>query len=194
MRLFEYIQQLWQATYRLMVHPRRHWNLVQQSADFQSGSFRRFMLPWLFVLVLAVFLGSWCFESRYGFLLTDTLIKAVRKVILIVVSFLGANMMIYEISRIYKVPVSFEFSRKMAIYATIPLILALTVTALFPFAYIFGLSGFYALYLVYNALNYLYQVHWIRNAKYLIVLLGLLLMSFIFIAYLLSILTALIIY
>lgn len=177
-----------------MFHPGQHWQTVKQETDFYGGKFRFFLLPWIVLLAMAIFMGSLIFESKYGFLFVDTLIRAVRKMLVVVLSFLGGNMLIYEISRIYRVPVSFETSRKIALYASLPLVLSMIFTALFPFAYIAGLAGFYALYLVYSAVHHLYQVHWLRNLKYLSVLLSMLFVSFVFIAYALSKLTALIIY
>lgn len=194
MKAFNYIIQLWQASYVLLFSPRIHWQKVKHETDFQGGSFRRFLLPWLALLLVAVFLGSFWFESTYGFLFADTLIKAIRKILIVVLSFWGAIILIYEISRVFRVPVSFEISRKIALYASLPVILSMMFTALFPFAYIAGLAGFYALFVVYSAVNQLYKVHLSRNIKYLSVMLSMLFAVYALVAYLLSKLTAIIIY
>jgi len=194
MKPIVYLKKLFDVTLHMVLQPKKNWEKMQNEQDFQSGSFRRFFLPWLALYFVAVIIGNFLFESEYGFLFSDALIKASRKVLVFVLALWSSNILIYEISRKYKVPVSFEISRKISTYALLPLLLVLMLTALFPFADIIGLLGFYSLYMVYSALQYLYQVNFYRNSAYLIILLLFLFLGYAFIALILSKLTALIIY
>lgn len=188
------MQELFNETYQMVLQPKKHWERVQNEQDFESGSFRRVFLPWLALLFFSVIIGNLVFESTYGFLFTDAVIKASRKVLVLILVLWSSNILIYEVSRIFRVPVSFEISRKIATYALITLLLVLMLTALFPFADIIGILGLYSLYIAYSALHNLYQVNFERNSPYLTTLLIFLFLGFAFISFILSKLTALIIY
>jgi hypothetical protein len=147
----------------------------------------------LFVFI-AVFIGDLIFESEYGFLFWDTLIKATRKIILLLLTLIASNMLLYEISRGFKIPIAFEESRKITIYSMLPLVLLAIVTGFFPFFDVVGIFAFYCFYLAYSGLNVLFGVQLQRNYSFLIILAGFVFFTYFFLAFLLTKLTALIIY
>ncbi|MFA9391059.1 MAG: Yip1 family protein [Prolixibacteraceae bacterium] len=194
MKAVDYIKKMLDESFRVMLNPKKHWKDVNTSADLLEMGWFMFYLPGFLLVFLAIFLGDLLFESEYGFLFTDTIIKAIRKVLHLSLMLWAANMLIFEISKSFHVPVSHENSRKMASYALLPVLFVTIVAGLFPFMDIVGLVGFYSLYLVYSALNLLYDIHFKKNTSYVIVLLSSLFLAFAFIGFLLSKLTALIIY
>lgn len=194
MRAIEYILRLLHESYQIIVAPSNHWQKVKESDDLLNNGWLGFYLPGIAMVILAVFIGDLMFESEYGFLLSDTLIKASRKVLTLGLVLLASNMLIYEISRIHHVPVSYEESRKIATYAMLPFLISTVVTSLFPFMDIFGILSFYSLYLVYVALNKLYDIVFRKHIRYLTILVASLFLAYVSIALLLTKLTALIIY
>lgn len=183
-----------EESYQIILYPGNHWKKVKESEVILDKGWLKFYLPGLLLVFLAVMLGDFIFESEYGFLFNDTLIKASRRVVLLSLMVLAANMLIYETSRIFRVPVSYEDSRKIAAYSILPLVLIYTITGLFPFMDIIGILAFYSLFLVYSALHNLYGIELKKQLSYITILLSLLFIAYAIIALLLTKLTALIIY
>ena len=194
MKPIDYITTLLKESYRIIVYPGNHWRSVKDSKDLLNNSWVRFYVPGLLLAFLAVMIGDLIFESEYGFLLMDTIIKASRKVVVLGLLLLASNMIIYEISRIFHVPVSYEDSRKIASYSMLPVLISTIITSLFPFMDIIGILAFYSLYLVYSALHNLYGIDIKRQINYIAILLSMLFLAFALIALLMTKLTALIIY
>lgn len=194
MKLINYLKDIFQEVIRILLYPQNHWLRVRAEKDFITGGFRRFFVPGLVLVVVAVFFGDLLFESEYGFLFKDTLIKATRKVLILILTLFASNMIIYEVSRLFKVPMEFESARKIATYSMLPVVLMTMLIGLFPFLDILGIMSLYSLYLLYNAVHVLCEVKLQKNLSYVSLLLGSVFLAYVFIAYLLSILTALIIY
>lgn len=194
MKPLDYITNLLNESVRILLNPSKHWNNEDESNNLMQIGMVRLYLPGLIIVFLAVLLGDLLFESEYGFLLGDTLVKATRKVLFLGLMLWAAYMLIYEISKLFHVPVSIDNSRRIATYSMLPILLVYIVIGLFPFMDIVGIFGFYSLYLVYTALSGLYEIHINRNTSYVLILLSLLFLAFAFIGFLLNKLTALIIY
>ncbi|MDA3929882.1 MAG: YIP1 family protein [Prolixibacteraceae bacterium] len=194
MKLVEYVVEIFEESLRIIFYPKLHWLRVKAERDVISGGFRKFFVPGILFVFIAVFIGDLIFESEYGFLFWDTLIKATRKIILLLLTLIASNMLLYEISRGFKIPIAFEESRKITIYSMLPLVLLAIVTGFFPFFDVVGIFAFYCFYLAYSGLNVLFGVQLQRNYSFLIILAGFVFFTYFFLAFLLTKLTALIIY
>lgn len=181
-------------SFTVLTRPGEIWESRIKQNPGEKAIFMRFFFPGLFIVFLSVMAGDLLFESRYGFLFTDSLIKAIRKLLILVMSYFAAIMILYEVSRWYRVPVGFDTSKRIVIYSMLPVVLLTIVTSIFPFLDIIGILGLYSLYLIYTALISIYEIKPLRNISYLSLLLGGIFMAFVLISLLLSKLTALIIY
>lgn len=178
----------------ILVQPVKFWQGIKTDKNSINGVFSRFFLTGLVLIFLAIIIGDVIFESEYGWLMKDTLIKASRMVVFLLLAFFATTMIMYEVSRKFRIPVEFETARKITIYSMLPLVLVTIVTGVFPFLDVLGLISFYSLYLIYIALITLFELKPHRNITYFVVLLSSIFISYFLIAWLLSKLTALIIY
>lgn len=194
MQLGKLLIELAEESYLIIIHPSEYWKAKKNKQEEAKGVFLRFFLPGLILIFLAIVLGDFLFESEYGLLIKDTLIKALRKVLILGMSFFASTILLYEISRLHKIPVSFEAARKIIIYSMVPLVIITMVIGLFPFLDILGILGFYSYYLLYSALISIYEIKPKRNETYLVLLMGSSFIAHLFITFLFSKLTALIIY
>ena len=194
MRPGKLLVELAEESYHIILYPSVYWKAKKNDQEEAKGVFIRFFLPGLILIFLAIVLGDFLFESEYGLLIKDTLIKALRKVLILVMSFFASTMLLYEISRMYKIPIGFDAARKITIYSMIPLVIMTIMIGLFPFLDVLGVLGFYSYYLLYSALVSVYEINPKRNVTYMVLLMGSTFLSFLVIAFLLSKLTALIIY
>ncbi|MGF7141214.1 Yip1 family protein [Roseimarinus sediminis] len=178
----------------LLTRPGEIWESRIKQNQNEKAIFMRFFFPGLLIVFLSVMVGDLLFESRYGFLFTDSLIKAVRKLLILLMSYFAAIMILYEVSRWYRIPVGFDTSKRIVVYSMLPVVLLTILTSIFPFFDLIGILGLYSFYLVYSALISIYEIKPLRNISYLSLLLGGMFMAFVLISFLLSKLTALIIY
>lgn len=194
MNLANQLIKIFQESSRFLLNPKKHWERVKEDKDLIEDGIRKFFVLGLVLLVLASVLGDFLFESQYGFILKTTIIKLVRKILLLALALLAGNMLLYELSRIFRIPVGFETSRKIVTYSMLPLVAVTIVTSLFPFLDVIGIVSIYSFYLVYSALNTLFDVKLENNLSYIASLLISMFVAYGIIALLLSKLTALIIY
>ena len=194
MRTGKLLVELAEESYRLILYPINYWKAKKNNEEDVKGVFVRFFLPGMILIFLAIVLGDILFESRYGLLLQDTLIKAARRVLILVMSFFASTMLLYEISRIHRIPVDFDSARRLTIYSMMPQVLITIVTGLFPFLDVLGVLGLYSYYLLYCALFSLYGISLRRNVSYLIILVFSSFLAYLLIVFLINKLTALIIY
>lgn len=178
----------------LLLQPKRYWLGIKKNENSMTGIFMKFFVPGLFLIFVAIVIGDVIFESEYGLLLIDTLIKATRRIMLLLLTFFAATMLLYEVSRKFNIPVGFETARKIVIYSMTPLVLITIVTGIFPFLDVIGILGLYSFYLIYTALITIFEIKPFRNISYMVILFFSILIVYAFIAYILSKLTALIIY
>lgn len=179
---------------RVIVKPEQHWQRVKADNTYFPGVFSRFFFPGLVMVFMSVILGTLLFNSSYGFLLVDTLIKAFREVLLVLMTFIASTMILYEVSRWYRIPIGFETARRLIIYSMLPLFAVTIATNVFPFLSYLEILSFYSYYVLYMALTTIYEISPYRKMGYLIVLVAGISLAYIVIALLLSILTALIVY
>ena len=194
MKLVNYLKELFNETIRIILNPKKHWLRVKAERDFIEGGFRRFFVPGLVLLIVACLVGDLLFNSEYGFVLMNSVIKIIRRLLLLVLTMLASNMIMYEVSRMFKVPMGFETSRKIIVYSMMPLVLVTIFISLFPFFDVVSILSMYGFYQVYMALRILYGINMERNLPYVAMLFFCLFGSYAIIGLLLNRLTALIIY
>lgn len=194
MKQVKYVKELFEESIRIILNPKKHWVRVKAERDLIEGGFRKFFVPGFVLLIIACLIGDLIFESEYGFVIQNSIIKIVRKVLLLLLTMLASNMIMYELARMFKVPMEFETSRKVIVYSMMPLVLVTILISLFPFLDVVGIVSLYGFYQIYVALNVLYGITLERNLSFISLLLLCLFGSYVIIAFLLNRLTALIIY
>lgn len=178
----------------LIIRPKQQWIKVINDKRKEQGVFLNLFFPGLILILVTVLLGSFLFESTYGFLFKYAVIKSVRAVLLVFTTFITSTLILYEVSRWYKVPIDFETSRRLVVYSMLPYVFITIICGLFPFLTFLRLASFYSFYLLYSGLVTIYNINPYRKIAYLSVLFISMLLAFILVSYFLSLLTALIVY
>ena len=181
-------------SFYIMLRPEQHWQKIKTDSTYNPGVFSRFFFPGLVMIFVSVIIGTLLFNSSFGFLPIDTMIKALREVLLVLMTFVASTMILYEVSRWYHIPMGFETARRVIIYSMLPFFAISIITGFFPFLTYLEIFSIYSFYLLYLALTTIYEITPYRKMGYLIILFAGILLSYIVIALLLSILTALIVY
>lgn len=188
------IVEIFKEIIALIIRPKQQWIKVINDKIKEKSVFVNLFLPGLLLVFIAVILGSLLFESTYGFMLKYALVKSVRAVLSILMTFIASTMILYEVSRWYKVPIEFETSRRLVIYSMLPYVFITIICGLFPFLTFLRLASFYSFYLLYSGLVAIYEINPYRKIAYLSVLFIIMLLALILVSYLLSLLTVLIVY
>lgn len=180
--------------YELLLHPAEFWKDYKTNDEKPHGLFLCFLTPGLVSVFLLVFIGEMLFDSLYGILYFDILIKALREVLILVSVYFVSHIVIYYLSQMFGLPMQKDTSRTIAAYTMTPLFLVSMFTGLFPFLGFLDFFSIYSLYLAYTAVHYLFEVNFVRNATYLTMLLAALFVGFTAVYIILTKLTAIIFY
>jgi|APHig6443717497_1056834.scaffolds.fasta_scaffold84814_2 hypothetical protein len=137
----------------LLLSPKQHWNMVKSGKNYSSLILRRFFIPGLLIILIFIPLGDFLFNSEYGYLWKDSLIKALLKVLLILFIFLASRILLFEVSKAFNIDISTAAVKRITIYSVMPAIFSGIVTGLLPFFYLGGVFPWYGLYLAYVGIN-----------------------------------------
>lgn len=192
--MFKQLSQFIKQGFSIMISPEKHWTTINADKNEDERVFNHFFVPGLVLVFLSVILGEFIFDASFGFVLKDALIRAFRILLLLLMTFIASTMILYEVSRWYKIPIGFDTSKRLIIYAMFPLFLALIITGAFPFLYLVNVLSLYFFYLVFVGVRIVADVDVVRKPMFFIALFTLLVGAYLIIALLLSILTALIVY
>ena len=185
---------MFNESFRVIVNPSEQWSILKNKSDSRIPLFSRLLIPWLLILLISVIIGKLLFRSAYGIILTDVLVVAVRKTLLLIMTFLASIMILYETSRKFRIPIGFETSRRIVAYSMLPLIMVAVLTALFPFLRLAGLAAFYSLYLLYIAPQKMYEIDPVKNLNFYLILITGTFLSYLIISILLHKLTVFILF
>lgn len=194
MNLVDFIKELATESINILLQPKKYWLGIKYNKNATVSVFTKIFLPGLVFIFFSIVIGDVFFESEYGLLFNDTLIKATRVVLLLLFVCFASTMLMYEISRIFNIAVTFDNARKIVIYSMMPLVLVTILIGVFPFLSAIEALGLYSFYLIYTATVTVFDIKPNRNIPYLVILISSIFVAYILIAYLLSKLTALIIY
>ena len=137
----------------LLLKPKQHWDMVKSGKNYSTLILRRFMIPGLIIILIFIPLGDFLFNSEFGFLLKDSLIKALLKVLLILLIFIASRIFLFEVSKAFNIEISTAAVKRITIYAVMPAIFSAIVTGLFPFLYLGGIFPWYGFYLAFIGIN-----------------------------------------
>ncbi len=183
-----------QKSIELILYPKKFWtkfNVLQQEGQ---SAFNQYFVPGIIVVFISVVIGEVLFNSVYGVLWFDILVKAVRKILVLSFVFVLSYFILYRVSRMKGIPIEKIVSRRIVIYSMTPVLYASAVTGLFPFLSFLGLFSFYSLYLVCLAMCELYDIKLQRNASYVAMVMSGIFIGYAVIYVILTKLTALIVY
>lgn len=183
-----------QKSIELILYPKKFWakfNVLQQEGQ---SAFNQYFVPGIIVVFISVVIGEVLFNSVYGVLWFDILVKAVRKILVLSFVFILSYFILYRVSRMKGIPIEKIVSRRIVIYSMTPVLYASAVTGLFPFLSFLGLFSFYSLYLVCLAMCELYDIKLQRNASYVAMVMSGIFIGYAVIYVILTKLTALIVY
>lgn len=133
----------------LFFRPRLHWEMIKSGRNNSTLVLRKFLLPGLIIIFFFSQLGDLIFNSEYGYLWKDSLIKASLKVVLLLFVFIVSQTVILEVSKLFHVEVSKAITKRVSIYSMMPAIMTSIVTGLLPFLNLGGFLPWYGLYIAY---------------------------------------------
>ncbi len=188
------IQSILNDVARIFKPGKNQWKNSNIDDAGYSKTITRSLIIWLVIVFTATIAGEMLFNSPYGILFIDVLIKASRRVLLLFMVFLASTMIFYEVSRWHNIPAGFETSRRVVAFAIIPTFLLSAFTGLFPSLGMLNIFSLYSLFLLFNAPIRIFSIKPEKNIRYLAILLSSIFLLYIFIWFLLQKLTALIIY
>lgn len=128
-----------------MLTPADFWKKQKDEAEDSKTLWLTFQLPILLTLALAVFMGE--FFSRTDFFLEYPLLKALREIVLFVLTYLLGVYLSTGLMKSFGAKKNAELVRILVIYSMTPLLLVSVVTGLFPFLYVLDIAGLYSFYL-----------------------------------------------
>ena len=76
MNIGSLLKEIFNEGARVLYNPRKHWIMVKHDRDAFSGVFTKFLVPSLILVFFSVIVGDLMFESEYGWIIQDSLIKA----------------------------------------------------------------------------------------------------------------------
>ncbi|HKK80950.1 MAG TPA: YIP1 family protein [Prolixibacteraceae bacterium] len=183
-----------QKSIELIVYPKHFWKKFNTLQQEGQSAFNLYFVPGIIVVFIAVVIGEILFNSVYGVLWFDILVKAVRKILVLSFVFVLSYTILYHISRMRGIPIQKIVSRRIVIYSMTPVFYASVITGLFPFLSFLGLFSFYSLYLVCLSMCELYEIEIQRNASFVAMLMSGIFIGYAIIYITLTKLTALIVY
>ena len=142
----------------IITEPRKHWQTLKEREATGFMMLNQLLLPSMVLVFIAAFLGESLFNSEYGILLIDGLVRASRKVLAIILSYYVSIWIVYETARNYKARPDFEDARKIAFYSIVPAIVSSIVVGLLPFIEIFDLFSLYGLFVAWEGIHVLFDV------------------------------------
>jgi hypothetical protein len=149
MNLVKLIKKIFNETMFLFFRPRLHWEMIKSGKNQSTLVLRKFILPGLILIFIFSQLGDFIFNSEYGYLWKDSLIKATLKIILLLFVFIISRILTYEVSKLFQVEISKGIIKRVAIYSIMPAIMTGIVTGLLPFLNLGGFLPWYGLYIAY---------------------------------------------
>lgn len=149
MNLIKLIKKIFRETMFLFFRPKLHWEMIKSGKNQSTLVLRKFILPGLILIFIFSPLGDLIFNSEYGFLWKDSLIKATLKIILLLFIFIISRILTYEVSKLFQVEISRGIIKRVAIYSIMPAIMTGIVTGLLPFLNLGGFLPWYGLYIAY---------------------------------------------
>jgi hypothetical protein len=183
-----------QKSIELIIYPKHFWKKFNALQQEGQSAFNQYFVPGIIVVFLSVVIGEVLFNSVYGVLWFDILVKAVRKILVLSFVFVLSYVILYHVSHKKGIPIEKNVSRRIIIYSMTPVLYASVVTGLFPFLGFLGLFSFYSLYLICLAMCELYDIKLQRNASYVAMLISGIFIGYAVIYIIFTKLTALIVY
>ncbi len=129
---------------QVLINPKLFWVDKKVKLDSQSKLTWGFLIPILFIVAIAVFLGEF---FRYSDFYTGTaLLKSLRIVVLFLLQYFIAVFFTNELIKTFGGEKSISVSRNLVAYSLTPLLFVSIVTGLIPFLYVVGILGLYSCY------------------------------------------------
>jgi len=153
MNLIKLIKKIFDETMFLFFRPKLHWEMIKSGKNQATLVLKKFLLPGLVLIFIFSPLGDFIFNSKYGFLWKDSLIKASMKIILLLFIFIISQFLTYEVSKLFHVEISRGIIKRVSIYSIMPAIMTGIVTGLLPFLNLCGFLPWYGLYIAYLGIN-----------------------------------------
>lgn len=130
-------------TKELILNPKGFWE-GQKETDTGESLFIGYLVPILFILSLAVFIGE--FFRRSDFFFEYPILKAIREILLFVFQYFIGVFLTAELMKTFGGEKNTEVARELVVFSMIPLMLVSIVTGLFPFLYVLDIVGLYSFY------------------------------------------------
>jgi len=169
---------------KLILLPRQFWKEKKFEQISRGALFTGYFLPLLILTSLAVFSGELLSGSRMYVIFP--LMKAVRKVVLILLMYIISYITIRVLVDIIHRGCNQNEIHKLTIFSVIPFILVSVITGLFPFLYVINVLGLYSFYIFWTGITELTDLTDKRYNKYIFAAASVLFVSFILLSIFLS--------
>lgn len=153
MNLINLIKKIFNETMFLFFRPRLYWEMIKSGRNNSTLVLRRFLFPGLIIIFIFSQLGDLIFNSKYGYLWKDSLIKASLKVVLFLFIIIVSRILILQVSKLFHIEISNGIAKRISIYSMMPAIMTGIVTGLLPFLNLGGFLPWYGLYIAYLGIN-----------------------------------------
>lgn len=168
---------------QLIINPRGFWE-GRKDEDEKSSLFVSYLLPLLFVLAIAVFVGE--FFRRSDFFFEYPILKAVREILLFVLQYFIGVFFTKELMKTFGGKKDVAVARKLVAFSMIPLFIVSIITGLFEYFNILKVLGFYSFYLFWIGAEVLVELPKEKEYKFSMMVIFINLLSFSFLGWLLS--------
>ncbi len=168
---------------QLIINPKGFWS-DKKDEEGTASLFVLYLLPILFVLAIAVFMGE--FFRRSDFFFEYPVLKAVRVITLFVLQYFIAVFFTKELMKTFGGEKNVVVARKLVAFSMIPLLLVAIVTGLFEYFNVLKVLGFYSFYIFWIGAEALVEVPKDKEYKYSMMVIFINLLSFSILGWLLS--------
>lgn len=129
----------------LLFTPAEFWKKAKDSEGESKTLWLTYLLPMMLVVAVAVFLGE--FFQRTDFFIEYPLLKAVREVVLFILTYFLSVTVTNELMKSFGAEKNIDVARILVVYSMTPLVLISMLTGLFQFLYVLDIVGLYSFYL-----------------------------------------------
>ncbi len=130
---------------QVLINPKLFWVNKKVKLDSQSKLTWRFLIPIVFIVAVAVFIGE--FFRCSDFYTGTALLKSLRIIVLFLLQYFITVFFTNELIKTFGGEKNIDISRNLVAYSLTPLLLVSIVTGLIPFLYIIGILGLYSFYI-----------------------------------------------